>query len=196
MPRTINREQRKQHLAEALWRVIVQRGIGAVSVRTVAYEAGVVVGSLRHVFPTRAELLEFSAELMVQRATQRILAVPHSQDQQQYALDVLRQLLPLEPDTRAELEVNIALIAEAPALPELATIRDHAYRQVAGVCTQLVDELTGQPRDRQSIRQSQRLHALLDGLAIHLLQAPSDDGDWAIEIVESEIARITRTGSV
>lgn len=57
----------------------------------------------------------------MQRATQRILAVPHSQDQQQYALDVLRQLLPLEPDSRAELEVNIALIAEAPALPELAT---------------------------------------------------------------------------
>lgn len=59
-----------------------------------------------------------------------------------------------------------------------------------------MEELTGQPRDRQSILQSQRLHALLDGLAIHLLQVPSDDGAWAIEIVESEIARITRTESV
>ena len=77
------------------------------------------VGSLRHVFPTRAELLEFSAELMVQQATDRILALPHSGDAQQYALAVLLQLLHL------------------------------------------------------------------------LMQSPSEDSDWAIEILREELARIT-----
>lgn len=51
VPRTIDRDARKEQLAEAVWRVVRERGIGAVSVRTVAEEAGVVVGSLRHVFP-------------------------------------------------------------------------------------------------------------------------------------------------
>lgn len=196
VPRTIDREQRKEQLAEALWRIIVRRGIGAVSVRTVAEEAGVVAGSLRHVFPTRAELLEFSAELMVQRATDRIAAVPRpeeQQDHQRYVLDVVRQLLPLEPESRAEMEINIALIAEAPALPELATIRDHAHQRIATLCCHLVEEVAQKPRDPQTVRQAKHLHALIDGLAIHLLHSQSEDGEWAIEIVEAEIARIAST---
>lgn len=192
MPRKIDRDQRKAQLAEAVWRIVLARGIGAVSVRSVADEAGVAVGSLRHVFPTRAQLLEFSAELMVQRATERILALPRSEDHQQYALDVLRQLLPLEPDSRAELEVNIALIAEAPALPELVTIRNHAYRQLVEACTRLVELLVQRPRDGQIIREARRLHALVDGLSIHLLmQAPSEDSAWAVDVLRRELARIT-----
>lgn len=192
MPRKIDRDQRKAQLAEAVWRIILARGVGAVSVRSVAEEAGVAVGSLRHVFPTRAELLEFSAELMVQRARERILALPRSEDYQQYALDVLLQLLPLEPDSRAELEVNIALIAEAPALPELVTIRNHAYRQLGEACTQLVELLVQRPRDGQVLGQARRLHALIDGLAIHLLmQSTWQDNAWAVDILREELARIT-----
>lgn len=59
---------------------------------------------------------------MVQRAMERIRGIPPTEDVQQYALEVVKHLLPLEPDSRAELEVNIALIAESPALPELARI--------------------------------------------------------------------------
>lgn len=192
MPRKIDRDQRKAQLAEAVWRIILARGVGAVSVRSVAEEAGVAVGSLRHVFPTRAELLEFSAELMVQRARERIRALPRSEDYQQYALDVLLQLLPLEPDSRAELEVNIALIAEAPALPELVTIRNHAYQQLGEACTQLVELLVQRPRDGQVLGQARRLHALIDGLAIHLLmQSTWQDNAWAVDILREELARIT-----
>lgn len=61
MPRRIDLDERREHLAQAVWTIIRERGIGAVSVRVVAAEAGVAVGSLRHVFPTRTELLQFSA---------------------------------------------------------------------------------------------------------------------------------------
>lgn len=192
MPRKIDRNQRKAELAQALWRIVRERGIGAVSVRSVAEEAGVVVGSLRHVFPTRAELLAFSAELMVQRARERILAIPRGEDDQQYVLEVLTQLLPLEPDSRAEMDVNLALIAEAPALPELVTIRDDAYRQLAEACTQLVELLVQRPRDGHIVQQGRRLHAIVDGVAIHLLtQSPSEDTGWAVDILRDELARIT-----
>ncbi|MGX5359739.1 TetR/AcrR family transcriptional regulator [Kocuria sp. KH4] len=194
MPRRIDHDARREQLAEAVWRVIVERGIGAVSVRTVAEQASVAVGSLRHVFPTRAELLAFSAELMVRRATERILAVPHAEDPQQYALDVVRQLLPLEADSRAELEVNIALIAESPALPELVAIRDHAYQQLGEACRRLVEMLTGRDRDRGTDLAARRLHAVIDGLAIHLLMQPaSAESEWALAIVREELGRIVRT---
>lgn len=193
MPRRIDRNERKAQLAEAVWRIAQERGIGAVSVRSVAEEAGVVVGSLRHVFPTRSELLQFSAELMVQRATDRIRAVPRPADPRQLALDVLVQLLPLEPDSRTELEVNIALIAEAPALPELVPIRDDAHRRLEELCTQLVEMLVGRPRDEHVVRQGRRVHALVDGLAIHLLTS-SEGSSWAVDILRAEIADIAAQG--
>ncbi len=187
----MDRAARKARLAQAVWQVIRERGIGAVSVRSVAEEAGVAVGSLRHLFPTRAELLEFSAELMVQRARERIRDIPRTENVQQYALEVVKHLLPLEPDSRAELEVNIALIAETPALPKLEAIRDHAYHQLGEACTQLVGMLAGRPRDRQIEEEARRLHAIIDGLAIHLLMEPSSqDTGWAVAIVRGELARI------
>ncbi|RDV46735.1 hypothetical protein DOE76_01460 [Leifsonia sp. ku-ls] len=138
MPRTIDLDARRIQLAEATWRVIRERGVGAVSVRTIAAEAGVVVGSLRHVFPTRAELLEFSARLMIDRATERIAAIEPTGDAVEDAIAVLRELLPLTADTRAELEVNLALIGETPALPQLAGLRDEADAALRALCAALV----------------------------------------------------------
>lgn len=186
-----DRDTRKARLAEAVWQVVREQGIGAVSVRSVAREAGVAVGSLRHLFPSRAELVEFSAELMVTRVTDRIRRIPAHGDVQHYALEVVRELLPLEPDSRAELEVNIALIAESPAVPGLILLRDRAHQELAAACTQLVQLLADSPGDEQSIAQGQRLHALIDGLAIHLLMRPASvDHTWALDIVRRELAQI------
>ena len=190
MARSIDLAARKAQLAEAVWQVILDRGISAVSVRTVAEQAGVVVGSLRHVFPTRAELLSFSAELMVQRATERVVATPWSDETEKYAVDVIRQLLPLEPDSRAELEVNLALIAEAPAQPDLRDIRDHAHAQLREVCIRLVELVSGRDRDATVVTTARRLHALIDGLAVHILHGDADDGEWAVAILRDEISHI------
>lgn len=190
MPRLVDRETRKAQLAEAVWQVILDEGISAVSVRTVAEQAGVVLGSLRHVFPTRAELVVFSAELMEQRATERILATPPSDEPRQYALDIIKNLLPITPDSRAELEINLALFAEHAAVPELTPIRDNAHTQISMVCTRVVQMLTGD--DAIETPEARRLHALIDGLALHLLHQPlQSDTTWAIRIIEVELQRIS-----
>ncbi|NKT56415.1 TetR family transcriptional regulator [Rhodococcus hoagii] len=67
------REERKPGCRGRL-RIIAERGISAVSVRTVAAEAGMAVGSLRNLFSTQAELLEFSAELMSSALAARVTA--------------------------------------------------------------------------------------------------------------------------
>ncbi|MBL7498871.1 TetR family transcriptional regulator [Frankia sp. CNm7] len=196
MPRTIDRDARKAQLAEAVWRIVVERGIGAVSVRTVAEQAGVVVGSLRHVFPTRAELLEFSAELAVERASARIRATPQADDPLEYAFRIVRHLLPLEPDSRAELEIWIALLAESPVVPRLAAIRDEANQQVEDLCIQVVEFLTARPRDERTLADGRRLHALVDGLAFHLLTQPRDaDPAWATDLAREELTRLAAASS-
>ncbi|MDR1117875.1 MAG: TetR/AcrR family transcriptional regulator [Bifidobacteriaceae bacterium] len=204
MPRRIDLDARKAQLAEAVWQVILGQGIAAVSVRTVAAQAGLAVGSLRHVFPTRAQLIEFSAGLMVERATERIQAVPADGGPEAYALAVIAELLPLQADSRAEFEVNLALLAESAALPGLVAIRDHAHQEIARLCERLV-ALVRRPGDAAAVPGSadpgrndcaadaRRLHALIDGLAFHLLHGPAgEDPAWALDLIRAELAWIGR----
>ena len=194
----VPRDERRARLAEATWRVITERGISAVSVRTVAGEAGMAVGSLRHLFSTQRELLEFSAELMVERATRRVEAITPSDDVVAYAMAVIRELIPLAPDSRREFEINIALIAETPANPGLAEIRNRTHELLVDLFGRIVVMLHGgqaptdddQP-DIAHQRESQRLLALVDGLGLHLLhQSPDADASWATDIIRTELVRI------
>lgn len=188
MSRTIDKEARKAQLAEAVWQVILDEGIGAVSVRTVAERAGVVVGSLRHIFPTRAELVVFSAELMVKRATERLLAIKPDDDVREYVFTIVKQLLPLDPDSRAEFEINLALFAEGTAVKGLVDIRQDANRQLTDLFVRLVEMLTGERDTPESLQQSRRLHALVDGFAFHILHQPEmEDTSWALDILWAEI---------
>lgn len=184
MSRTMDWEARKAQLAEAVWQVILEQGISSVSVRTVADRAGVAVGSLRHVFPTRAELVQCAAELMVQRATERILAITPKEDPREYVFDIIKSLLPLEQDSRAEFEINLALFVEGTAVPSLIEVRESAHRQLAELTSRLVEMLTGESRTVQA----RRLHALIDGIAFHLIHQPLEsDHSWALDIIWQEI---------
>ncbi len=196
MPKRIDVEQRRQELAAAVWEVVRGRGIGALSVRTVAAEAGVAVGSLRHVFPTRSELVVFSAELMLSQARRRIDAVPRTGRIEADVLALLTELLPISADARAELEVNLALIAEAPAVPELRPVRDRALRELRDFCTAIASWLIADAAGREQAEvdadiAGRRLHALVDGLALHLLSDPGGgDVDWALAILRDEISAL------
>ncbi|GAA2123094.1 TetR/AcrR family transcriptional regulator [Kocuria atrinae] len=194
MPSRIDREARKAELAEAAWRVILRSGVSAVSVRTVAEEAGLAVGSLRHVFPTRTELLVYSAELMMERVYERIVSLPREGITEAYALAVIKNLVPFTEQTRAEMDVNIALVAEATAVPELKVLRDSAHEQLAAACIRLAALLREENSETPSegaIRSGRRLHALADGLALHLMhRTESEDLERVAELLEDEIQSI------
>lgn len=191
MPSRIDRTARKAELAEAAWRVILRSGVSAVSVRTVAEEAGLAVGSLRHVFPTRTDLLVFSAELMIERVSERIKEIPQRGSTEDYVLAVVKNLVPFTEQTRAEMDVNIALIAEATAVPELKALRDSAHEHIAAACMRWAAMLRQEQSETPSeaaARSGRRLHALADGLALHIMhRAEPEDLDRAVELLRDEI---------
>lgn len=196
VPKKIDKNARKEQLAEAVWETIVEDGVAAVSVRNVADRAGVAVGSLRHVFPTRAELVEFSARLMLKAATDRARAIPRGDDPKEHAERVLSEFLPLDSQRRAELEVNLALIAEAPVLPELTRIRNEATLALRSACVIQVERLQGREmgftaalKGEGDHRAGARLHALIDGLALHLLVDP-ERSEETLVILRQELDRI------
>ena len=173
MPRLIDHRLRRAELAEAVWRVVARDGIGAVSVRSVASEAGLSAGSLRHVLPTKEEMLAAAMELVVERGTKRFLE--HAERPLRTRADAiawLAEMLPLDDARRLELRTHLALVLESagrPALSHLRTALDDAVRQ--GCLTVLTAS-----RDAGLLRsgldlddRAARVHVLLDGIALHLL---------------------------
>jgi len=200
MPRLIDHDQRRGELVQALWRVVTSKGIGAVSIREVAAEAGVSAGSLRHLFPTREQLVIAAAEQMLRHVERRIMALPRDVPPIEFAAGALAQTLPLDPERRTEFAVNLALVAEEPAVPALAGIRRQTYDDLRRLCRVVVGSLrpapgngsdngsTGGSYDATEER-ARRLHVLVDGLAFHLFQG-GDDGGWALETLRAELSAI------
>lgn len=68
MPRLVDHDQRRAQIVTAVWAIIATRGIQAVSLRTVAAEAGVSVGRIQHYFATKEELVRHGCTVMLERA--------------------------------------------------------------------------------------------------------------------------------
>ena len=141
MPKLIDHDSRREEIAEATWRVIHAQGISGVSIRTVAAEAGISTGSVRHVFPSKTDLLVHATELVGRRAWARIQRHLDEPDPRRLVLSVVEELLPLDAQRRAEMEVTVALVAEAPGNDRVRQVRDESYESVREVCRRLVARL-------------------------------------------------------
>src|SRR4051812_18377680 len=65
-------EERQGHILRAALTLIHREGVGAVTHRTVADEAGVALGSLTYYFPTKDELLREALLLFVEEEVARL----------------------------------------------------------------------------------------------------------------------------
>ena len=187
VPRLIDHDERREAFAEATWRVILRDGVGKVSVRTVAAEAGHSAGSLRHVFASQSELLVFALQLVVDRAGERVDELREVPDPLERVQAVAAQLLPLDAQRRAEMEVYLALFTAANADADLRPARDAAHHSVLAGCRWMIEQLdTGGllAGDADRELEARRLHAVIDGLAAHLIYEPADaDPEWARQVL-------------
>jgi AcrR family transcriptional regulator len=127
MPKVVDAVRRRRELAEAVWRVIRRDGLEQASVRNVAREAGLSMGSLRHYFRSQDELMAFALRMVIERIEQRIAALDPQDDPRRRAERVLSELLPMDADRRAENEVWLAFTARALVDPDLRALRDEGY---------------------------------------------------------------------
>jgi AcrR family transcriptional regulator len=171
----IDSDSRRRELGEALWRVVLRDGIEGASVRKVAAEAGVSAGSLRHVFPSQSELLAFAMQLIVDEVTRRVEAVEPCGDTRKSVESTLQTLLVLDPETRAIFDVWLAFAARARVDPSLRPLRDRTHAQVRTLCRSAIETLRADGKTRPDLDlrdEAERLHALIDGLAMHATLEP------------------------
>jgi AcrR family transcriptional regulator len=176
MPKVVDPDRRRAELAEAVWTVIRRDGLQRASVRNVAREAGLSMGSLRHYFATQSELLCFAMQLVGERARDRIRALEPVADARQAAEQLLHQLLPLDDERRAESEVWLAFTGHALVDPGQRAIHEQIHDQLRGACASAIAALADAGRVATPLDlelEAGRLHALLDGLAVHATMHPA-----------------------
>lgn len=187
MPKLVDHAQRREELAAALWRVVVRHGIDDASLRRVAAEAGWSPGALRHYFATQTELVTFAMELVADRVGRRIDALPAEADPRMRATRLLLEVLPLDTERRAEMQVWLAFTMRAFSDPELRARRDHAHAGLRELCRSAV-LLLGKP---DPAHEAERLHALIDGLALHAILDPhTTTADRQVELITDHLDRL------
>lgn len=173
MPKLVDHNKRKEHIAEATWRVILEKGMEGATVRNIAKEAGLSLGSLRHYFSTQEELLVFAMNLVEDRVTARIekistLDLPLKEK----ILKILLEIVPTNQETMAEMEVWLAFTfhnrhqnirSNAP--------NDKLYAGMKNIVNYLHEShLLKENLDPST--ETERLYALVDGLALHAMLDP------------------------
>ncbi|MBO0919426.1 TetR/AcrR family transcriptional regulator [Cellulomonas sp. zg-ZUI222] len=170
MPRLLDADARRREIADATWRVIRRDGLENASVRNVAAEAGLSAGSLRHMFATQGELLVFAMAQVVERVTARVAAQDASGDPLDAAERHLLELLPLDDERRAENEVWTAFTARALVDPSLRACAEQNHDLVRAGCRHWVEAIAAGRVDVDL--EADRLHAVVDGLAVHAAVRP------------------------
>lgn len=175
MPKIVDHDKQRVLVAEAAWRIIRRDGMEQASVRNIAEEAGVSVGSMRHYFSTQSELLRYAMNLVSERVSHRVQKMTFTGPPMDNMKRLLLEFLPNTEEKLAEMEVWYAFTARSktdPTLKELAnTVYDELRQAVGSVITYLIKLDLSRP-DLDKELEIERLYALVDGLGIHTVLRP------------------------
>lgn len=160
-------DERRTAIIQAVWQVIAERGMGAVSMRTVATAAGVSVGRIQYWFRTKDELLRASLEAMVAGAAQLHADATEGVDEREALWQLIGHPIPRAEEARAGVSVFHQYVAAGINHPILARMlaeaKDGAEREAARLLGRIAPGLAD-PRTA-----ARSLIATADGLAMRVL---------------------------
>ncbi|OEV06171.1 TetR/AcrR family transcriptional regulator [Streptomyces nanshensis] len=182
MPKIVDAEERRRAVAEAVFAVVGRRGLEGASLRNVANEAGLAIGSVRHYFGDHGELLVFAMKELSRRFEHRVLAhverlaeCRDGEERREVAEAMLQEFLPLDATRREEAAVWSAFVTAARTRPELRPRAREVLEGTREVMTRVLEgaRRTGALRKGLDVElESVRLAALLDGLTVQAVQVP------------------------
>ncbi|WP_339184257.1 TetR/AcrR family transcriptional regulator [Oceanobacillus sp. FSL W7-1293] len=177
MPKKVDHQKRKIQIAETTWKVIVEEGIEQATVRKIAQASGLSVGAVRHYFATQSELLHFSMELVSDRVIQRAKARKFSKDRDPLELvtEGVSEVLPIDEERKIEMEVWLAFSAKVLVDKTLRELSDKVYSDMHEGFKNVVHALQLLDIAKNGLdleMEVNRLHAIVDGMAMHHLLNP------------------------
>ncbi len=199
MPKIVDHDARREEIAQALWRVVRRDGMRAASVRTVAAEAGWSAGAVRYYFPDQDGLIAFAMDLVSRRVTERITAIEPSGTPIEIALRYLEEVIPLDIERRAEFDIWLSFTAQAQAESGASVLRDlltPINQGLRELCERLIVSLSEAGVLRPNLAldvETERLHAIVDGLSLHAAVQPiASTPDRVREVLRAHFQELER----
>jgi AcrR family transcriptional regulator len=193
VPRQVNHDERRSHIARALWRIVARGGVHAVSFRTVAAEAGVSVSLVQHYFGSRQDLLLWSVDHQTDTLGAAIMArsaqLGPDPTPRQALTFVGRSLLPLDEERRQAMLVYHAFAAAA------ATDRALWTERIQARGGELVDAVAGLltgadlPPGTGPEVEARGLVAMILGLSLSMLLGQFTN-EQALAVLENHLDRV------
>lgn len=185
MPARIDPEQRRQQVIEAAFRLVIADGIEGVSLRKVADESGLNIGSVRHYFDGHHDLLTAAAEEAGDRMGRRLAEHPVKGLRGlrgDAALDALQALvetvMPIDDVRRAEAIIVVELIIASRTRPVFHAMSERMGADLFAVMRDALDELEVSDPDLAAAQ----LVAVIGGLT---MDAVTPHGALSIERVRA-----------
>jgi AcrR family transcriptional regulator len=200
VPKFVDAVIRRQEVVDAVFRIIAADGLERASLREVADEAQLAVGSVRHYFASSDELLTHAFAVVVDRIVGRLAAAdsrlgdlpPGSAEHNAAVMALLGEFLPLDEERAVDACVWMAFKNAARTKPFLAAEADRSHRAVAAVVGGLIlgqangaDPSGADPgpdgdgadgstaiNHQVLVTEAELLLAVLDGLTMHALLQP------------------------
>jgi DNA-binding transcriptional regulator YbjK len=200
MPKIVDHDERRRVIVEALWRVVARDGAHEVSVRHVAAEAGMPKSSIGHYVGTMPQLMGLAVDQLVQDNTDYLLSLDLLSLDADKATEVLYTLVPVSERRRHMSGVWLLLASQAGADPEFAEVLHRLNASVAEGIGELLRAMQQRglvESDRDIDRETRRLHALINGLALQCMTDPSLRSETDVRaILRDEVARLAEPAAV
>ncbi|WP_017586807.1 TetR/AcrR family transcriptional regulator [Nocardiopsis ganjiahuensis] len=160
-------DERRTAIIHAVWQVIAQRGMGAVSIRNVAAAAGASVGRVQYWFPSKDELLRASLEAMLSNAARLHADAAGGVDDREALWQLVGHPIPRAETARAGVSVFHQYVAAAFNHPGLARMLARAKEGEEDETARLLGGLAPGLDDPRAAARS--LMATADGLSMRVL---------------------------
>lgn len=172
MPKRVDHDERRREILAALWRVVERDGVAAVTVRSVAAEAGLTKTMLGYYFDSQSQLLGMAVEQTIDEVTGRFLALDLGTCDEGTAVKAIMLAIPTTAERRRQAQVWLMLVGRRAGEPDLAQVLSRLNRTVRQGAVTLLTAMAAQGllgAGRDLDLEAVRLHALVDGLSVQTL---------------------------
>jgi AcrR family transcriptional regulator len=135
VPKLVDHEERRQQIAQALWRVAAAEGLRAATLRRVAAEADVSMRLVQYYFTTKNEMLRYGLRRLIEVGGERLQTelapVQAENDPRTILRTCLVALLPTDEPSHLVSAVQAAYFAYSLTDPDIAALTNRVPRDVA-----------------------------------------------------------------
>jgi AcrR family transcriptional regulator len=194
VPKEVDHPARRRELADAACAVIARHGLAATTLADVAAESGWSIGSIRHYFANKDELVASALWRVGERVDERIRRRTAGGMTMSDLRTAATELLPLDAGRREEALVHLAFMAQAAVVPALADAAEGAAQRLQEPLAARFAHAAAAgelPEQLDAGQEAARLRVLLDGLRVQLVTTPRQTTrKWALAVLDDHLSAL------